>query len=108
MANDPSLPPVTNAVLELGIKRIRTAIGDGPMDVYIPRMVLWVDQKSGAIIQFELTEPQEDYIRPVLESLEKAVNLIHGMPREIRLRDVNLAGQLRKLLEKFGVSVVVR
>jgi tetratricopeptide (TPR) repeat protein len=108
MASRNDLPPIVDVVLELGIKRMRTAVGESRQEAYLPRVILWVDQKSGVIVKFSMVEPHPDYTRPVLESLDEVIGTVRGLPREVRLRDVALATRLQPLLAKVGISVVVR
>lgn len=108
MAKNPSPPPVIDQTVEMDVTRLRVAIGPGPSGGYVPRMCLWIDAASGMIIHFELAEPASDYTPLALQSLGQVAQRLGGIPREIRLRDVDLAAGLRRALEPLGVAVVVR
>jgi tetratricopeptide (TPR) repeat protein len=102
--------PVLDAVFELGIERMRAGVREENGDTYFPRICLWVDAASGMIINIELSEPQEDSFPLVLRALQKLIDQLQGIPREIRMRDPQLAMQLRGRLAPLGdaVKIVVR
>lgn len=108
MSDNVEIPPVVNTVVELGVVRMRMGVGPSARESYLPRMCLWVDQRTGMILHFELTEPLESYVPLVVNSLGGVAGRIGGLPRQIQLRDPQLAGELRGILERVGVEVVVR
>ncbi len=108
MSDNVEIPPVVDAVVELGVVRMRMGVGSSARESYRPRMCLWVDQRSGMILHFELTEPLESYVPLVVNSLGGVAKRIRGLPRQIQLRDPQLAGELRRVLERVGIEVVVR
>jgi len=108
MDTHPKLPPVLDAVVELGVVRMRTSVGARPQERYRPRMCLWVDQGTGMILHFELSEPMPSYLPLVVDSLAAVAERMGGVPRQIQLRDTKLAGELKQALEPSGIEVVVR
>ncbi|MGA2442534.1 MAG: tetratricopeptide repeat protein, partial [Tepidisphaeraceae bacterium] len=101
-------PPVLDCVLEMGVVRMRMGVGPSKEQSYRPRMCLWADQRTGMILHFELTEPLENYVPLVMDSLDGVIHRIGGAPRQIQLRDPQLASELRRALERAGIAVVVR
>ena len=108
MDTHPKLPPVLDAVVELGVVRMRTSVGARSQERYRPRMCLWVDQGTGMILHFELSEPMPSYLPLVVDSLAAVAERMGGVPRQIQLRDTKLAGELKQALEPSGIEVVVR
>src|SRR6185437_15762113 len=106
--DDKSKPPVVDVTAELGVVRMRSMVGDSPEEAYRPRMCLWVDQRSGKILSFELFKPSENYSPQILESFSKLSNRIGGVPRQVQLRDPGLATELRVTLDPMGIETVVR
>jgi hypothetical protein len=109
-SESPRQIPVLEAVFEFGIERMRAGVREESGEAYYPRLALWVDAASGMIINLEMSEPQEDSLPLVLRALQKLIEQIDGVPREIRMRDPQLAMQLRDRLAPLGdaVKVVVR
>lgn len=106
---DPSkLPPVMDAIVELGVVRMRASVGPSAASSYRPRMILWIDQRSGMILHFELGQPGDDGLRFVVRSMPKLVERLGGLPRQIQLRNPTLARELRETLGPAGIEVVVR
>jgi tetratricopeptide (TPR) repeat protein len=99
--------PILDMVVEVGIVRMRVGVSEAGMN-YLPRSCIWVDQRSGMILHFEMTEPLTDYVGFVLDSLSDLAERIGGVPRQIQLRDVKLAGGLKEVLEPAGIEIVVR
>lgn len=108
MSDLPELPPIVDAVVELGVVRMRTSVGPSAASSYRPRMILWADQGSGMILHFELGEPGDDGAPFVMRSLPKLVDRLKGLPKQIQLRNPALARELRGMLEAAGIEVVVR
>lgn len=102
------MPPIVNAVLQLGVTRMRVSVGPNPGAAYRPRMCLWVDASSGMIIHFELSQQMQPDALLVLESVRKLAGRIGGVPRQIQVRNPELARALRLAMEPIGVEVVVR
>lgn len=101
-------PPIINAVVQVGSARMRFNVGPTTESAYHPRMVLWVDASSGMILHFELGKQVQHIAMLVFESLEKLARRIGGLPKQIQLRQTELARILRSALEPMGVEVVVR
>jgi tetratricopeptide (TPR) repeat protein len=108
MDRDLEIPPVLELVVELGLMRMRVAVGETREEAYRPRMCLCVDQRSGMILHFEMGEPIPDYLPLALQCIGKAAEQVGGLPRQVQTRDPKLAGDLRAKLDRFGVEVVVR
>jgi tetratricopeptide (TPR) repeat protein len=102
------LLPILEGIIELGIVRMRMNIGRAANEAYIPRLLLSVDERSGMVLDHQITEPLETYAPVVIDSLNKIVERMGGLPREIRVRDPRFALELRQLLQPLGVNVVVR
>ena len=99
--------PILDMVVELGIVRMRIGVSEAGMS-YLPRSCMWVDQRSGMILHFEMTEPLTEYVSFILDSLSDLAERIGGVPGQIQLRDVKLAGGLKEVLEPAGIEIVVR
>lgn len=108
MPDRPKLPPIVDAVVELGVVRMRASVGPTAATAYRPRTILWVHQASGMILDVVLGEPGDDGLPFVVGSLPKLVERLGGLPRQIQLRNPMLARELRETLEPAGVEVVVR
>jgi tetratricopeptide (TPR) repeat protein len=108
MSDNLKIPPILDCVVELGMVRMRMAVGPSARQSYRPRLCLWVDQRTGMIAHFEMTEPLESYLPLVVNSMGGLADRIGGLPRQVQLRDTQLAMQLRPILERAGVEVVVR
>jgi hypothetical protein len=106
--DDKSKPPVVDLTAELGVVRMRSMVGPSAEEAYRPRMCLWVDQQSGAILSFELFKPSEHYSPQILKSFSKLSKTIGGVPRQVQLRDPGLATELRVSLDPMGIETVVR
>jgi tetratricopeptide (TPR) repeat protein len=102
------LPPIVDAVVELGVVRMRASVGPTAATAYRPRMILWIHQSSGMILHFELGQPGDDGLPFVVRSLPELVNRLGGLPKQIQLRNPTLARELRETLEPAGIEVVVR
>ena len=102
------MPPIVNAVVQVGLARMRFSVGLTAQSAYHPRMVLWVDASSGMILHFELGKQVQHIAMLVMASLEKLAGRIGGLPKQIQLRQTELARILRRALEPTGVEVVVR
>ncbi|HSZ59660.1 MAG TPA: hypothetical protein VK797_28715 [Tepidisphaeraceae bacterium] len=99
--------PILDVVVELGIVRMRVGVAEAGGG-YLPRTCMWVEQRSGMVLHFEITQPLTDYVAFVLDSLSNLAEQMGGVPRQIQLRDVKLAGGLKEVLEPSGIEIVVR
>ncbi|HEY2589332.1 MAG TPA: tetratricopeptide repeat protein [Tepidisphaeraceae bacterium] len=108
MPDRPKLPPIVDAVVELGVVRMRASVGPTAATAYRPRTILWVHQSSGMILHFALGQPGDDGLPFVVRSLPELVGRLGGLPRQIQLRTPTLARELRETLGPAGVEVVVR
>lgn len=102
MSDKLEMPPVVDCVVELGVVRMRMGVGATARQSYRPRMCLWVDQRTGMILHFELTEPLESYVPLVVNSLGGLAERIGSVPRQVQLRDPQLASELRRILEPIA------
>jgi tetratricopeptide (TPR) repeat protein len=103
-----ALPPIVNAVVQVGVARMRISLGASAAAAYRPRMCLWVDAATGPILHFELGKEMQPDVVLVMHSLEQVARRLGGLPRQIQLRDPEMARNLRSALEPLGVEVVVR
>ncbi|HVT89815.1 MAG TPA: tetratricopeptide repeat protein [Tepidisphaeraceae bacterium] len=107
MQHDLSKPPIWDGVMELGLMRMRAGVGSAE-GTYLPRLLLWVDHRSGVVLHFEMTEPLDSYVPLVVNGLNTLFKLVGGLPRQIQVRNLQLADELREALEPHGIDVVVR
>lgn len=99
---------VLDVVIELGVIRMRPTIGsdDGPN--HHPRVCLCVDQSSGMILSIDTADHADIPLKLVVDSLLHLIKDLKGLPRQVQLRDPRLAGQLKEVVGRFGLDVVVR
>ena len=108
MAPFRDIPPIKDVVLELGIIRMRMHVKDPGGEGYRPRLCLCVEQRSGMVLHFEMSEPLETYLPLAVDCIADAGDRIGGLPRQVQVRDPKLAKDLRPPLEALGIEVVVR
>lgn len=106
--SEQQLPPIVNAVVQMGVARMRMSVGPTVASSYRPRMLLWVDASSGMILHFELGQQGQPEAVSAMAGLEKLARRIGGLPKQIQLRHTELARILREALGPIGVEVVVR
>jgi hypothetical protein len=80
MSDNLKIPPILDCVVELGMVRMRMAVGPSARQSYRPRLCLWVDQRTGMIAHFEMTEPLESYLPLVVNSMGGLADRIGGLP----------------------------
>jgi tetratricopeptide (TPR) repeat protein len=102
------MPPIVNAVMQVGVTRMRATVGPMGAAASRPRVCIWVDAASGLILDFEFGKPMRHDALVVMDSLDKLARRLGGVPRQIQLRNPELAKMLRQALEPLGSEVVVR
>lgn len=106
--SETEMPPIVNAVMQVGVTRMRACVGPSGAAASRPRVCIWVDAASGLILDFEFGKPMRHDARVVMDSLDKLARRLGGVPRQIQLRNPELAKILREALEPLGSEVVVR
>ena len=112
MSEPTDRPRVLDLVVETGVSRLPVGYGGGgggaPGEFHRPRLSLWVDQRSGAVLHFKLSEGGAEPIELALEALGELIVRLNGVPRQAQTRDPSLAVEMGEAVRHLGIEVVVR
>jgi tetratricopeptide (TPR) repeat protein len=100
---------IGDLAIEAGIERLAGRVADGDHS-YFPRICLLVDQASGMVLRCEISGPAGDDVALLCETINSLVDSFNAWPRQIHLKDPQLAARLREVMLASGArfEVVVR
>ena len=108
MENEIPPPPILDLVIELGIARMASMVGDSPDTAYRPRICVLVDHSRRTILHFELSQPDDSEATLLNRALNEMGVRLGGLPRQILTRNPTIVNQFKEPLRRLGVDMMVR
>lgn len=105
LLSDLTQTPKCNAVLEADVSVMGASVADKKYDRPAnPALSLLGDAASGTILHFEMSEPEED---PIVTLAETVIGFIFkfGIPKEIRVSNIIVEAGLEQLCEVCGITL---
>ena len=97
--------PKCNAVLEAGVMPMGASIADKKYDRPAnPMLSLLGDAKSGMMLKFEMTEPDDDAAEVLAETVIDFI-LEYGSPKEIRVSNVIVESSLKQICDVCEIKL---